>query len=272
MRIVCWALSVSMLATSARAMDKNECLAAADEGQELRDASKLARARAAFVACSREECPPLVVKQCAAWLVDLDRTMPTVIFALRDARGADVVDASVRLDGELLEGALAGAPVAVDPGDHTVRFERDRSAPLEQRVVVRLGEKNRLIEGTLVEPRPKAPEPPSAIDKPPIVRSYAERNTIAIALGGLAAAALGTGVYFNLAGRNAADDAARFRSANSPSACAGQMSGMCADWSAAVDAQARDATWGRVFYVAGGVLAAGALVTLLFWPSRTVHF
>src|SRR5512142_618073 len=75
--------------TSARADETDTCIDASVKGQELRDAGKLLDARAKFLLCSREPCPGLLQRDCAAWLANLDARLPSVVISAQDPDGHD---------------------------------------------------------------------------------------------------------------------------------------------------------------------------------------
>jgi hypothetical protein len=114
----------------------------------------------------------------------------------------------------------------------------------------------------VVAPAPEAPRSGS----PSIPPSGAKLATTT-AIGGGAVIAAVLGVYFGLQSRSDANTAAAYRSANGTSYCFDPSAPGCAQWNSAVQAQNRDATTSNVLYVSGGVLAAGAVATWLFWPK-----
>ncbi len=124
---------------------KQACVSAYDETQTLRQSGSLSSAREKALACSQEQCPAIVKKDCAQWLGEIDNALPRVSFGVKDATGQDTTAARVFMDGKpLLEKVEANA-VAVDPGERTFRAEIDGQAPQEQKVILREGEKNRVI-------------------------------------------------------------------------------------------------------------------------------
>src|SRR5262249_17034964 len=90
----------------------------------------------------------------------VDALVPSLVFAARDARGSDIFDVGVVLDGKRLVERLDGRPVEVDPGQHVVRFEAKDYEAVEQRVLVREGEKARTGGGTM------HPLAPRVLDRP----------------------------------------------------------------------------------------------------------
>ena len=263
------ALTITAHSGHARADDKAECVAAADEGQQLRDEGSYLRAHDAFVTCARLVCPAVVSKSCTQWLHDLDDGMPSIVVRARDERGNDLASVRVFLDGVLLSDKLDGRPISVDPGEHVLRFESADGKPVEQRVVVRASEKNRAIDVTLtganaVPVAETTSEPPPAPAPTGVSRA---RIVTTLGLLGVGALAAGGGVYFGLASQSERNTANNYRAAHGTSACVGSSSQLCQNWSDAVDAQNREATLNRVFLVGSAVFASAALITWLAWPT-----
>jgi hypothetical protein len=140
---------------------KAECVNQLDRAQTLQTARKLKGARASYLACSAATCPDVLREDCSRSLVELDATVPTVVFSAR-ADGKDVTDARVLLDGEAVASALDGHAVMLDPGNHLVRFERTGGGVVEVRLVAREGEKNRAVGATfMTTTQPEKPKPES---------------------------------------------------------------------------------------------------------------
>lgn len=140
-------------------VSKAECVASLDKAQSLQTARKLKDARASYLACSADSCPDLVREDCAKSLLQLDSTIPTVVFSAK-IDDHDVSDARVILDGEAVSKALDGHSVMLDPGNHVARFERTGGGAIEIKLVAREGEKNRpvtaIFPGTIAtKPLPK---------------------------------------------------------------------------------------------------------------------
>jgi hypothetical protein len=179
-----FAAFVAVLAASAPALAdvKQECVDASTEGQSLRDAAKLTQARDRFVACARDACPAIVRKACADWLADVDRRIPTVVLRAKLADGTDVLDARVSLDGAPLEHGLGGAAVPIDPGEHTVRFERDGAAPVEEHVVIVEGERDRVVTARFAGPAAAADTSSSTTDEAPGAEGSRKMTPLTIGL------------------------------------------------------------------------------------------
>jgi hypothetical protein len=172
--------------------DKLACVSALDNAQSLQTARKMKDARASFVACSAEACPAVVREDCAKSLMDLDATMPSIVLSAT-VDGHDAADARVTLDGTPMDGALDGRSLAVDPGAHVARFERDGSAPVEVKIIAREGEKNRVVSASFVIQRASATPA-----KPIAAEGRASIPVLPLVLGGIGISALAGGAFMRL--------------------------------------------------------------------------
>lgn len=139
-----WSAIGSAWPSTAQA-DAQACIAAAEEGQRLRDAGSYRRARQRFIACAAEECPGEIRKRCVAWLGEVETLMPSIVFTAH-AQGKEVSDVRVSVDGEVVTEHIDGRPVFLDPGEHRFRFERPGETAIDTTAVVLAGEKQRLID------------------------------------------------------------------------------------------------------------------------------
>jgi len=153
---------VCFAATAHAAPDpRKECIAAADEGQKLRDDSKLTAAREKFITCSAKACPGVVAKQCSQWLEEIEKDTPSVSFRVIDEQKRELVDVKVIVDGKKISDAVEVKARAMDPGDHVVRIERADGKSVEQKILLRAGEKNRIVELVFEAPAPVTPPTPA---------------------------------------------------------------------------------------------------------------
>jgi hypothetical protein len=162
----------------------------------LRDDSHFLDARMRFVSCAEPACPEAIRVECADFLAQLDRAMPTVVLAARD-QGRDLVGVRVELDGHALEGALSGRAVPVDPGEHLFRFIAPDGRVQEVSIVAQETVKGRAVEAEFAPPPALAPTVLSA-PPPPVSEAHASNSsrTLAYVLGGVGVAALaGTGTF-----------------------------------------------------------------------------
>ncbi|HTU63152.1 MAG TPA: hypothetical protein VMF89_32050 [Polyangiales bacterium] len=135
---------------------KQSCLEAHGQGQDEMAQGHITIARSHFSNCAQLTCPALVKDDCARLLDEAERSLPSVSFSARDARGVDLPDTRVFVDGELLLSRLDGIWHSVDPGMHVVRFEHGDQRQ-EQEIIVAAGEKGRLIVGAFAASRLTAP-------------------------------------------------------------------------------------------------------------------
>lgn len=123
-----------------------ECVAATERGQAKRDEGQLVASRAEFVACGDDSCPTVVRRECVRWLAEVDARIPSLIVSVTDSNGKDVVGADVSLDGVRLPVAGAGRAFTLDPGPHLLRATGKKVNPVEERVVVRERERERVVK------------------------------------------------------------------------------------------------------------------------------
>jgi hypothetical protein len=214
----------------------------------------------------------VIARSCTQWLRDLQDTVPTVVLGAKDERGVDLTDVKVTFDGEPLATVLDGKPIELDAGEHVLRFERDASLPAEEKLVLRAGEKARVV--TVVLPSIQAPASSASIEAPPkpVPREPSlARNVTLGAMGVGALAALGVGVAFFVEANQAKADAANIRqSLPTSSACSGVAAlAMCPALNDKVNAQFSDLNMSTGFFIGAGGLAAAAMVTWLAWPRSS---
>jgi hypothetical protein len=125
--------------------DRAVCAEAYRNAQTQRRSGSLRRARESLLLCVSDRCPAVIQPDCLRWLTEVEAAMPTVTFAAKGVDGKDVTDVRVSLDGQPLRSSLDGKAIAIDPGSHTLRFEHGAEVPVDQSLVVREGEKARVI-------------------------------------------------------------------------------------------------------------------------------
>ncbi|WP_437760705.1 hypothetical protein [Sorangium sp. So ce1389] len=168
---LCLTVALSLAGIDARAQpSKRACAAAYERAQGLRRDGKLIAAREALIACSQPTCPAAAVADCGPWLAEVEKSLPSVVIAAREAGGRERLDVRVLVDGRLLAATLDGKALPVDPGPHTFRYEPAGGPAVEERVLIREGEKNRAITVILGAPPaggPPSPRPLAAPAAPP---------------------------------------------------------------------------------------------------------
>src|ERR1700722_4185201 len=162
----CLALTlVSQRHARAEADEKQACVEAHEQGQLLRNDGKLRDARERFLQCARPSCPAIVVRDCGQWEQEVMESQPTVVIAAQDTEGREVTDVRVSVDGALLAERIGAKAYDVDPGSHTLRFDAQGSPPREEHLMLRIGEKNRLLSIRFGAPdkKPSPSLPPGAL-------------------------------------------------------------------------------------------------------------
>lgn len=184
-----------------------ECVAASTAAQEHQKRGALSAAKHQLTLCSDQSCPGVVQADCTRWLNEVLAAMPTVTIAVR-LDGVDQPKARVFLDGRPWIEELTGHPVELDPGEHLLTAHVG-AREQEQRVLINLAEKNRLLVFQLrtpdevVEPVTPAPTPaPPEVKQPAPGRGF---PVLATAMTATAAAGLGLFTGLGLSGRLALD-------------------------------------------------------------------
>jgi hypothetical protein len=203
--VLACASSLGVVGT-ASADEKMACANASDNGQKLRDDGKLVKARQEFLVCARDVCPGTIKKDCSDWLSQAEASLPSVVLGAKDAHGQDLASAKVTIDGQPSDEKLEGKAMFIDPGAHTFRFEIPGEKPIDQQIVVREGEKNRVVsvswekaDTTPPNPGGATPPPPEPESKPSHVPAYIAGGVGIVALGvGTVFAIIGTGDYNDL--------------------------------------------------------------------------
>lgn len=266
----------------------SDCIAAADQGQSLRDEGHYRRAREALTRCARDDCPAIIARSCSGWLRQLEGAMPTVVLGAKDEQGHELSTVHVTLDGVTLVDHLDQAAVAIDPGDHVLRFEQDQRVPAEVRVTIRGGEKSVPITATLAPvpvvatvpsiatvapPSPSSTAPPSLAPLPgePMppapVPSAPARSVTALSLLVAGVATGGGAAYLLSQSGNDSRLAGNIRATMPSDGCThAPTSVACERLSSTVDAQHLDSAVGTAMVVGAGALVAAAVVTWMAWP------
>jgi hypothetical protein len=124
---------------------KASCARAYESAQESRAAGQLQETQKRLSLCARPECPSFVQKDCARWLEEVDRELPSVVV---QARGLDA-DAALRLavtiDGNAISDPLGGEAVPLDPGRHELIAESPGRPSISRVIVAQQGVKKRLV-------------------------------------------------------------------------------------------------------------------------------
>ena len=248
MRLGLAACSALLLISNASfADDRQACVAAHEKAQQQKNAGRLVEAREALTSCGGIECPELIKQDCTQWMTEVLQKLPTIIPAVRDTDGADLVAVRVSVDGKVVAELLDGKPIPVDPGIHYFHLTAEGKAPFDQQVVVRQGEKDRLLPITMTIPLMVSRSLPP--EKQPRGLSV-----LGLVVGGAGVVAGGIGLGLGL---SADHDARGLRDSCAPNCTDGQ-----------VDDVRSSQTVARVIGIGGGVLfVAGAVITILHYTT-----
>jgi hypothetical protein len=244
------ALAVQLGAPAARAQDKSACVAAHEAAQEQRRAGSMRAARTSLDVCARESCPALVRRDCAGWLDEVAAATPSIIVEVRDVAGRETLDVVLLVDGEQVAERLDGRAIDIDPGEHTVGVRARDGKVLEEKVVLREGERRRRVALTFAPPAapPTLPVAPSPAPLPP----SPSPSPWAWVLGGVALAGAGSFATFAVLGRGEQDDLELCRPDCDPGA---------------LDPMRRDYLVADISLVVAVLAAAGSTVLFLSTPG-----
>lgn len=187
-------VSQSHVAFAADATER--CIADAENAQRARKAGHLVEASRAAISCSRSSCPVAIANDCKTWVAEIERVQPSIVVR-GSVDGADTADVTVVLDGRSVATKLDGREIELDPGEHTLRFEHEGSAPVTENVLVVEGERARVVEAKFASTGAddkKKPEAPTREEE-----WHVPMGTWI--LGGLGVVAAGAGVGFWVVGQ-----------------------------------------------------------------------
>jgi hypothetical protein len=208
-KILSFALAIGTcgVAVTARAAPpgKAECSASHARSQELRLDGKLLEARIELRTCSDSACPSALQADCAGWLAEVHQSIPSVEFLLEVPAGVERKP-KVLVDGQALDSARQGEPFELNPGAHVFRFELEGYPVQEQTLVIRQGEKRRVLRVQFQAPAPTTPparSEPVPAPAPPVVKrdeSVSSRPipVVTYVFAGVSVVAAGTGAYLGL--------------------------------------------------------------------------
>jgi hypothetical protein len=252
--------SVGVTAAGIAAADDATCIAASERALTLRKQGQLRGALQDLAVCADPGCPDEVKSECTKRIGAIKSMMPTLVLAATDRAGNDVFAVKVTMDGAPLLEVLDGRPVAIDPGEHTFRFETAGQPPVEKTLVIREGEKDRR-ESILVGPAPVAPPPAPSFTPAPTPGAWNTQKTLGLVGGGVGLVGIGLGIVFGL---YASSSQSREKSDCPAAGCAALAQGT-EDYNTAK----KDALGSTVAFAAGGAfLAAGAVLWLTAPATR----
>ena len=179
------ALATALLGARAKAEDAS-CQTAYERAQEFRTESRLGAARRELERCVQADCPDFVRGDCDRWLDEVEAAQPSLVLGAT-LEGRDLTDVDVFVDGTQLVEQLDGKAVAVDPGRHSLRFAAKGAEPLTLEVVVREGEKSRVVVAPLHAVKSSSP----VASEQPAEAPRANRNPLSYVLAGVGVVGIG---------------------------------------------------------------------------------
>lgn len=181
---------------------KEECIETHSKAQDYRDRGQMSDAKRLFMLCAQQSCPALIQSDCAKFGEDLARSVPSVSFSARDAKGNDLPDTQVFVDGQLITSRLDdGKAHDIDPGKHAIRFTHSGKEATVN-VVISVGEKGRNIMATIDDPGASGAGSSSSISTEDGRSSSGSRSALPLVVAGVGGAALVTGIVLAVVGKN----------------------------------------------------------------------
>lgn len=256
------AFALSSAVTSPARADVGACVSAANEGGVLRrDVAKLTSARERLKVCAADDCPTEIRDDCRKLLAEVEASIPTIVAVAEDAGGNTLLDVRLEVDGKEVAERLDGLPISVDAGAHKLVFVRGTER-VEATTVLAAGKKNQEVRarfaGLVGARAPVVPAPPETtpVEAPRASSGSSTWRWVGLGAAGAGIVGLGLGTVFGLRASSLQDDAA----------CPDNR---CRDQASASTLQdARSSgNLSTVFFVAGGLLAAGGVTLYLLAPD-----
>jgi hypothetical protein len=278
------AFSIALTPRPAQAQDATtQCISSSEQGLDLRKQEKLLDARKVLAACATSKCPDEIRTTCEQRISEINGVLPSIVFEVKDAKGNDVPNVQLTVDGMVSVGQLGGRSTPMDPGAHVFSFAAAGQPSVEKRLVIREGERDRherVVVGVPDVPVPPAPAPapapapeasvtvttvaPPPATPPPEAPSSASpggtQRAVGLAVGGVGVAGVVLGAVFGLVASS------KWSSAKTD--CGGGCGPNSVAQSEKSDASSA-ATISTVGLVAGAALIAGGVAVFFTAPSAS---
>jgi len=209
---------------------KASCAEAYESAQESRVSGALQQTRSRLAYCAQAECPSFVQKDCARWLGEVDKELPSVVVSVvgleADAAGiSSSQPLSLKIDGAAVAEPLSGKAISLDPGKHELVLERPGAEPITRTILAQQGVQNRSVEFRLANGQV---EGDSSVDLDSAGPAGSPMRTAAYVAWGVGAVGLGA---FAVLGTLARTDKDRFEEecAQQTSVPANVKPGVCLD-------------------------------------------
>jgi hypothetical protein len=208
-----------------------DCLTANDKSISLRNSHKLLTARTQLLVCAAASCPADVRKECVRRIDQVNASMPTVVFEVKDGSGNDLTAVNVKMDGEIVVERLEGTAISLDPGAHAFTFEVVGQPVVTRQLVIHEGQKDRreviqIGPTASQQPAPPVPNlgappaaPPASTPSPePAKEGLGTQRILGLAVASVGVVGVGIGSIFGLQAMSKHNDAANA----CPKACVDQ--------------------------------------------------
>jgi hypothetical protein len=182
-----------------------QCTESYERAQYARREAKLTEAREALLVCSQDSCPTVVKNDCVPWLAEVERSLPSVVVAVRDASGKDLANARFSIDGGPAT-PVDGRPLTLDPGPHKLKAITADGQSAEEQVVVRAGEKTRALTLVVTSAGSKGAPADKPLTDPPTEATPGRSIALPLTLTAVGAVGLGASLLFGLQAKSEADD------------------------------------------------------------------
>lgn len=247
-----------------------ECLKASEDAHGLAQQHRLHDERARLLECAAPSCPADIRKDCLRRVDEVNASIPSIVFEVRDDKGNDISAVKITMDDAPFLERLDGVAIGIDPGEHKFTFEIPGQPAIERRILVREAQKDRRETIVFGPPQPATPEPASApmpvtAPHPPPSETHEAapllntQRMIALVFGGIGVAGVGVGTVFGLLSKSKHDDADQH--------CDGER---CRD-QAGVDLKAEARSKGNLstaFFIIGGAGLASGVTLWLTAPNQ----
>lgn len=205
-------VGVALVLPRAASASTESCTQAHAGGQREENAGRLKEALTYFEECAADaDCPLPIRNECTSLYSKVEARLPTLVFSVVDDTGNDVTDVRISSADTEIANGLDGRPIAINPGRHELRYELPGGQVITKGVVVRQGEKDRIVAVKLprTEFASSAPAQVSTEPTEPLATEPDKRFTVPLASWvayGVGAAALVSWGTFGLLGRGQEQD------------------------------------------------------------------
>jgi hypothetical protein len=216
--LVATLMCISWQGRATAAADPLICAQAYERAQEERTVGRLSAAIEHLRSCIDSTCPKFIREDCLRWMDQTEIALPTVVFSVRQ-EGKDLSEVEILCDGDLLVGTLDGKALPVDPGLHNFTFNVPGLAAVGRQLLIREGERNRVINVDFGTPSPSPASSVKTVPPAPPARTGA----LAYGLVGVGALGVAGFTVFGLLGHSRQGELERTCSPNCQS---GQIDGV----------------------------------------------